>query len=151
MHGRVPINYSNLNMHLSTRITKYLPKLKSLIPELEFKCTIPDVSDATANGLADIQEFHNLDLKKLAKGEISGYLTRKKMISNSKLTSKEMMKIASAAKESEYLESFIDWCHVALEAAKIEAQDEKFVKQIQETIQVNNFGYIYLITVHAPL
>jgi len=29
--------------------------------------TIPDISDATANGLADIQEFHNLDLKKLAK------------------------------------------------------------------------------------
>ena len=68
------------------------------MPELEFKYTIPDISDATANGLADIQEFHNLDLKKLAKGEIFGYLTRKKSISNSKLTSREMMKIASAAK-----------------------------------------------------
>ena len=87
MHGRVPIKYSNLNMHLSTRITKYLPKLKSLMPELEFKYTIPDISDATANGLADIQEFHNLDLKKLAKGEISGYLTRKRFLSSSKLTS----------------------------------------------------------------
>ena len=54
------------------------------------------------------------------------------------------MKIASAAKESEYLESFVDWCHAALEAAKIEAKDEKFVKQIQVTIQVNNFGYIFI-------
>ena len=139
MHGRVPINYSNLNMHIFNRITKYLPKLKSLMPELEFKYTIPDISDATANGLADIQEFHNLDLKKLAKGEITGYLTRKKLMSNSKLTSKEMMKIASAARESEYLESFIDWCHVALEATKIEANDEKFAKKIQATIQVNKF------------
>ena len=87
MHGRVPIKYSNLNMHLSTRITKYLPKLKSLMPELEFKYTIPDISDATANGLADIQEFHNLDLKKLAKGEISGKKKKKKMISNFKILS----------------------------------------------------------------
>ena len=39
-------------------------------------------------------------------------------------------------KESEYLESFIDWCYVALEAAKMEAKDGKFVKQIQATIQV---------------
>ena len=59
------------------------------------------------------------------------------------------MKIASAAKESEYLESFVDWCHAALEAAKIEAKDEKFVKQIQATIQVNNFGYIHLIIQYA--
>ena len=58
---------------------------------------------------------------------------------------KELIKIASAAKESEYLESFVDWCHAALEAAKIEAKDEKFVKQIQATIQVN----IHLIIPYA--
>ena len=121
------------------RITKYLPKLKALIPELAFKYTIPDTTDATAIGLSDLQEFHNLDLKKLVKGEITDYLTRKKYISNSKLTSKEIMKIASAAKESEYFENYVNWCHAALETAKLEDKDEKYIKQIQDTIQVHMY------------
>ena len=42
------------------------------MPSLQFKYTIPPISEATAIGLADLQEFHNLDMKKLVRGEIRG-------------------------------------------------------------------------------
>ena len=63
-------------------------------------------------------------------------MTRKKFISNSRLTSKEIMKIAQVAKESNYLESYIKWCQTALEVAKMENCDEKFTNSIQQDIKV---------------
>ena len=46
------------------------------------------------------------------------------------------MKIAQVAKESNYLESYIKWCQTALEVAKMENCDEKYINSIQQDIKV---------------
>jgi hypothetical protein len=50
--------------HMMQRTATWLPKLKRLLPDLEFAFNFPSVTDATsgaAHGLSDILEYHNLD------------------------------------------------------------------------------------------
>ena len=83
-----------------------------------------------------VLEFHNLDIKKLVKGEITDQMTKTKFTSKSRLDSKEIVKIAEAAKQADYLESYVGWCKAALEAAKMEHKNQKNIEELQQNIQV---------------
>ena len=85
------------------RTTKWLPKLKKALPDLNFKFSLPSVTDANvgaANGIADLQEYHDMDPKDLIQGKVQNFLNGKIYISNSKLTPSETLKIATAAREA---------------------------------------------------
>ena len=120
------------------RTTKYWPKLKKVIPELSFSFTLPSSTDANigaANGLADLQEFHNIDLEELMNGQITNYQTGQKYFSNSKLTPSEALKVATAARDAKYPEAYVLWTKAALEVAKLENKDKKFVSAIKKLLK----------------
>ena len=82
-------------------------------------------------GLADLREFVNINTFKLAKGVISNHLTGEKYYANSALSSSDLMKVASEARKSNYLEGYVDWMKTALKCAEEEGKDKNFINQIK--------------------
>ena len=82
-------------------------------------------------GLADLREFVNINTFKLAKGVISNHLTGEKYYANSALSSSDLMKVASEARKSNYLEGYVDWMKTALKCAEEEGKDKNFIDQIK--------------------
>ncbi len=100
---------------------------------------MPSTSDANVggcNGLADLQEFHDIDTFDLVKGQITDFLTGQTYMAKSKLSSTEILKIAAAARDAKYLEGYVLWCKAALQAAKQEGKDKKYVSQIKKMIKL---------------
>ena len=81
--------------------------------------------------LADLREFVNINTFQLAKGVISNYITGEKYYANSGLSSSDLMKIASEARKSNYLEGYVDWMKTALKCAEQEEKDKNFISQIK--------------------
>ena len=121
--------------HLLQRTTTWIPKLKKLIPTLEFHFNIPSASDAkfgASNGIADLQEYHNIStLDLVKKGQITNYMTGETYLARSSLTSNEALQIATAARQARYFDNYVSWCEAALEVSKAENRDKKYIKHIK--------------------
>ena len=127
------MNSVNLLKRLAS-ISQWTPKLNLHIhpfnPAIDSFLLQEDYHNALI-GLADLREFSNINTFKLAKGEISNYITGEKFYANSGLSSSDLMKIASQAKKSNYLEGYVDWMKTALKYAEQEGKDKSFVSQIK--------------------
>ena len=135
-----------------------MPKLVKLVPEVNSKFALQSSWEANvggSNGLADLQEFHNIDLQDLVKGHITDFLTGQTFMAKSKLSSTEILKIANAARAAKYLESYVLWCKAALEAAKQEGKDKKYISQIKKMIklgkEVHDECFIKTNFTHGPI
>ena len=120
--------------HLLQRITTWIPKLKKLYPTLNFAFSMPALSDANigaSNGIADLQELYDIPTIDIIKGQITNYISRKTYLARSNLTSHEALKIATLAKTSNYFDGYISWCEGALQAARAESKDNKYIKHIR--------------------
>ena len=47
------------------------------------------------------------------------------------LSSLDALQIAMAARTAKYYDNYVSWCEAALEAAKSENKDKKFIKHIK--------------------
>ena len=121
--------------HLLQRTAIWIPRLTKVIPEFEFKFNLPKISDAyvgAALGLADIHEHYNINTMDLADGRIKDYNSVGKFYeSNSPLTSMELIKISEEAKNVLHMDGAVNWLTAALEKAREEEQDSKFISSIK--------------------
>ena len=106
-----------------------------MIRKLQFNFSLPSLSDAkvgASNGIADLQEYNNISPRDLVKnGQITNYMTGETYVAKSKLNSLEALQIAVAARMAKYYDNYVSWCEAALEAAKSENKDKKFIKHIK--------------------
>ena len=97
--------------HLLQRTSRWIPKLKKVIPNLHFNFTLPSVTDAifeASNGLADILEYYNLQNPiDFVKGQIQLMKTGEIYQAKSNLTSFEILKVASAARKAQYFHGYV--------------------------------------------
>ena len=120
--------------HLLQRTSKWLPKLQKLLPKLKIGFNLPNNFDAnigSAVGISDLQEYHNLDPMDIIQGKIYDHFKKKFFYSKSNLTSSDVLKIASTARDSNYLDNYVTWLQNALILAKIEGKNEKTLKMIK--------------------
>ena len=78
------------------RTTKWIPKLTKLIPNLDFKFSLPNSQDANvgaANGIADLQEHYLTNPLELVSGIVKDYESDTLYQANSNLTSQETLVI----------------------------------------------------------
>ena len=128
-----PVN----SFHLLQRTTKWIPKLVKSIPNLSFKFAFPASFDANvgaANGLADLLEHYGMDPMEISQGKVTDYQTGKVFMANSKMSSMEILKVATAAKTVKYYDDHVRWCKAALEMAKLEKRDKKYLSNIKKMI-----------------
>ena len=107
------------------------------MPNLAFKFAFPATFDANvgaANGLADLLEHYGMDPMEMAQGKVTDYQTGKVFLANSKMSSIEILKVATAAKTVKYYDDHVRWCKAALETAKLEKRDKKYLSNIKKMI-----------------
>ena len=108
--------------------------MTKVLPNLDFQFSLPNSQDANvgaANGIADLQEHYLTNPIELVSGIIRDHETGTLYQANSNLTSQETLVIATAAKMARYVDSYVDWCKAALEAAKREGRDKKYLSNIK--------------------
>ena len=128
-----PVNSVNLLKRLAT-ISQWIPKLNlpiQLFNSANDAFLLQEDYHNGLFGLADLREYSNINTFKLAKGIISNYITGEKFYARSGLSSSDLMKIASQARKSNYLEGYVDWMKTALKCAEQEGKDKNFVSQIK--------------------
>ncbi len=117
------------------RTAKFLPSLKKHIDSLKFDYTMPSGSDAAvgaAHGLADLQEYHRLDVDDLVQGRLKDYVNPERFFqAASNLTSQECLLVATEAKRMEYLEGQVLWLKGAVNAAKAEGKPSKYISKLK--------------------
>ena len=120
--------------HLLKRLAHTLPKLKIIIPKTIFDYNYSTLSNdyvRTMHGMADLHEFHNLNILQIAKGIIKDEVSGKSYISKSRLNSSDLFQIAKEAKTVNYLDGYVDWLKVALKVAKDEKGSSKYISGIK--------------------
>ena len=127
--------YHPINVfHLLKRSAHTLPKLKKIIPKAIFPYNYSTLSDdyiRTLHGIADLHEFHNLNILQIAKGVIKDEISGKIYISKSGLSSSDLLQIAKEAKNVNYLDGYVDWLKAALKVAKDENGTSKYISAIK--------------------
>ena len=120
--------------HMLQRLDKYLPKLSTLMPSLKFNFSL--TNQDCAQGIADLQEFHGLNPLDLINGQIkaNGQIFE----ANSKLTSDDALKIAKAARNSEYYQGYVEWCKAILKVEK----SEKFQIAYENAKRIHDDNYM---------
>ena len=116
------------------RLAHTLPKLKKIIPKIIFNYNYSTLSDdyvRTLHGIADLHEFHNLNILQIAKGIIKDEVSGKSYISKSRLNSSDLFQIAKEAKTVNYLDGYVDWLKAALKVARDEKGSSKYISGIK--------------------
>ena len=120
--------------HLLKRLAHTLPKLKKNIPKMIFGYNYSTLSNdyvRTMHGIADLHEFHNLNILQIAKGIIKDEVSGKFYISKSGLNSSDLLQIAKEAKNTNYLDGYVDWLKAALKVARDEKGSSKYISGIK--------------------
>lgn len=116
------------------RAAKFLPQLVKIFPaDQELIRFLPHltVSYRTALfGLADIQEYYDLDPILMANGtiQLNNY---SKFDSNLKLEVEDMVLIADSAKQQHYLDSQVKWLDGAIRKAQEEKRSSRLIKTLR--------------------
>ena len=116
------------------RLAHTLPKLKKIIPKIIFDYNYSTLSDdyvRTLHGIADLHEFHNLNILQIAKGILKDEISAQFYISKSGLSSSDLLQIAKEAKNVNYLDGYVDWLKAALKVAKDEKGTLKYISAIK--------------------
>ena len=82
-------------------------------------------------GIAAINEYVDIDTNSIAKGMFISDMTGQKFMSNSWLTSSDLLKVADEARKVKYTGGYVEWLISALKMAKLEKSDEKYIKKIK--------------------
>ena len=128
-----PVNSVNLLKRLAS-ISQWVPKLNikiQLLNSANDSFLLQEDYQNALFGLADLREFVNINTLKLAKGIIHNHITGEKFFASSGLSSSDLMKIASEARKSNYLEGYVDWLKTALKRAQQEGKNVDFISKIR--------------------
>ena len=90
---------------------------------------LPESYQTSLFGLADIQEYYDIDPLTMANGTIQS--NDQLFLSKSKLNVEDMMLIADAAKEQNYLDGHVKWLNAALIKSKNDRKKLKFIKSLK--------------------
>ena len=128
-----PVNSVNLLKRLAT-ISEWISKLNlpiQLFNSANDTFLLQEDYHNALFGLADLREYSNINTFKLAKGIIHNHITGEKFFASSGLSSSDLMKIASEARKSNYLEGYVDWLKTALKRAEQEGKNVDFISKIR--------------------
>ena len=128
-----PVNSVNLLKRLAS-ISHWVPKLNlkiQLLNSANDSFLLQEDYQNALFGLADLREFVNINTFKLAKGIIQNHITGERFYASSGLSSSDLMKIASEARKSNYLEGYVDWLKTALKCAEQEGKSFDFISKIR--------------------
>ena len=127
--------YHPINVfHLLKRLAHILPKIKKSIPRKIFDYNYSSLSNdfvRTLHGIADLHEFHNLNVLQISNGVIKDEISGEIYISKSGLSSSDLLQIAQEAKNVNYLDGYVDWLNAALKVAKDENKTLKYISAIK--------------------
>ena len=85
-----------------------------------------------SRGIADIQEYSNLDAIDLSKGNIKDMINGGTIyVSKSGLDVIEILDIANEAKNAKYLDAYVEWLVIALRRSKKDKENSKFIRKIR--------------------
>ena len=132
MENIVYVNHPINCYKLLKRTTKFLPKLLKIVPDQDLTRILPFLPESYQTslfGLADIQEYYDLDPLLMSNGTIQS--NSHFFLSKSKLNVEDMMSIADAAKEQNYLDGHVKWLNAALIKAKKDRKNLKFIKSLK--------------------
>ena len=125
-----PINcYKLLN-----RTARYLPKLLKILPNQQLISYLPYLTtsfNAAKFGLADIQEYYDLDPLQMANGIVQLKNQQQIFTSNYSLSIEDLMLIADAAKEQNNLDGQVKWLTAALFRGKRDRENPKSIKTLK--------------------
>ena len=116
------------------RMAKFLPRLLKILPNQDLSRITPYLTEsynAALFGLADIQEYYNLDPLQMANGIISSKNHQHIFASNSSISIEDMMLIADAAKEQKYLDGQVKWLNAVLIRAKKEKRNSNLIRTLK--------------------
>ena len=128
-----PINAFNL-LKRSASIGKWIPKLNTSIQFFNSKEDSFALEEDLHNshlGIAAINEYVDIDTNSIAKGMFISDMAGQKFMSNSWLTSSDLLKVADEARKVKYTGGYVEWLISALKMAKLEKSDEKYIKKIK--------------------
>ena len=116
------------------RIVQWMPKIMTLLPSIMFEYNLPSLEkeyQRASHGIADLHQYNNISTKELSKGRIKDSRNGKVYVSNSQLSSMEIMHIAQEAKKENYLDGYVNWLNAALKKAKQENKNSEYIKHVR--------------------
>ena len=125
-----PINAFHL-LERTTYILKWIPKLKMISQDIDFDFDLESLKedfDRAHHGLADLQEYVDLNPDDIANGVIKDPNDEQIYASKSGLTSMNLLNVASEANAVNYLEGFIQWLTSALHKVETEELSDSDLK-----------------------
>lgn len=126
-----PIN----SFHLLKRSSSWIPRLKKWLPKKilkKYDLTLLSSEYVRACcSLANIQEYHDIDVNEMAEGMIINMQNGRKFWSKSELTSSDLYNIGKEARKLGYFSGAVKWLKVALQKAKIENQPKNYQNRIR--------------------
>ena len=116
------------------RMAQWMPKLIKIMPLIPFQndlASLEEEYERASHGLADIHQHYDINLNEFTKGKINNFKNGKVYVSNSGLSSLELMQIAQEAKMENYFDDHVNWLMTALKKAKQENKNTEFIKRIR--------------------
>ena len=116
------------------RMAQWMPKIINLIPSNIFDYDLSSLEmeyQRASHGLADLHHYYDIDTKELSKGIIKDLNNGRVYVSNSGLTTLELMQIAQEAKDENYLDGYVNWLKAALKMAKQENKNSEYIQHIR--------------------
>ena len=136
--------------HLLKRTSKWMPKIKLKIPNLKFNYNLRFLLDDylhAHHGLAELHEYYELDPIEIANSEIKDLISGKVYKTNSQLDSSDLIQIAKEAKNSKYLDGYVNWLNAALTKAEEETKDSKYITKLRYKT-LNLYVFVAEITIN---
>ena len=117
------------------RITKWIPKLKTLLPKSLLKVydfsTLSQLYEVACQNLVDLQEHYDICPYALAKGHIKDFVDIQIFKSNSQLKSIDLFYIGKEAMKVYNYESGLKWLQASIKLAKQEEQKSAYLSKIR--------------------
>ena len=135
-----PINAFHL-LERTTYILKWIPKLKMISQDIDFDFDLESLKedfDRAHHGLADLQEYVDLNPDDIANGIIKDPNDEQIYASKSGLTSMNLLNVASEANAVNYLEG----CHQTFHATLNK------LYEVQNIFLCSNFNQLYAELFH---
>ena len=131
------VNYNYVNHPINCyvflkRVAKYLPTLLKMLPNQELTKYLPHLKEsylAALYGLADIQEYYDLEPLQMANGLVQ--FRNQLFKSNFSLSIEDMVLIADAAKEENNLDGEVKWLTAAKLRSNRERRNPKSIKNLK--------------------
>ena len=113
----------------------WIPKLKKWLPKHLYNnydfASLASEYVRACSSLADMQEYHDIDLSQMSQGIIRNMRSGHMFMSKSKLTSSDLFNIGKEARRLTYFSGALRWFNASIERAKEENKPKDYYKKIR--------------------